>query len=141
MSAQLSWYLDDHVLYLQLVGIVTPETLSKICDSALEVLNQRRQPVQLIIDAQRTASLPTESGPLRSSMTKLLSHKNVGWSVMVTHNLMFQAIMNRMVYGLTERWGYVGTLSEAADTLRRINVHLPLVPTSSPQGSMIAQAR
>lgn len=141
MAAQLSWYLDDHVLYLNLQGIVTPETLSKICDSALDILNKRNRPLHLIIDAQKAASLPTESGPLRNSMTKLLAHKNVGWSVMVTHNLMFQAIMNRMVYGLTDRWGYVGSLSEAADTLRRTNVYLPLIPSSSPQGTIIAQVR
>jgi hypothetical protein len=141
MAAQLSWYLDDHVLYLQLQGIVTPETLSKICDAALQILDKRHRPVQMIIDAQRASSLPTESGPLRSSMTKLVSHKNVGWSVMVTHNLMFQAIMNRMVHGLTERWGYVGSLSEAADTLRRTNVHLPLIPSTSPNSAPIAQAR
>ena len=141
MAAQLSWYLEDHVLYLNLQGIITPETLSKICDSALEIVNKRNRPVHLIIDGKKAASLPTESGPLRNSMTKLLAHKNVGWSVMVTHNLMFQAIMNRMVYGLTDRWGYVGSLSEAADTLRRTNVYLPLIPSSAPQGAIIAQAR
>jgi hypothetical protein len=141
MAAQLSWYLDDHVLYLNLQGIVTPETLSKICDSALEILNKRNRPLHLIIDAQKAASLPTESGPLKNSMTKLLAHKNVGWSVMVTHNLMFQAIMNRMVYGLTDRWGYVGSLSEAADTLRRTNVYLPLIPSTTSNNSIIAQVR
>jgi hypothetical protein len=141
MAAQLSWYLDDHVLYLNLQGIVTIESLSKICDSALEILNKRNRPLHLIIDAQKAASLPTETGPLRTSMTKLLSHKNVGWSVMVTHNLMFQAIMNRMVYGLTDRWGYVGTLSEAADTLRRTNVYLPLIPSTVSNNTIIAQVR
>ena len=141
MAAQLSWYLDDHVLYLKLQGIITPDTLSQICESALEIVSKRNRPVHMIIDAQKAASLPTESGPLRNSMTKLLAHKNVGWSVMVTHNIMFQAIMNRMVHGLTDRWGYVGSLSEAADTLRRTNVYLPLIPSSSPQGTLIAQAR
>lgn len=141
MAAQLSWYLDDHVLYLTLQGIVTPDSLNKICDSAVEILNKRNRPLHLIIDAQKAASLPTESGPLRSSLTKILAHKNVGWSVMVTHNLMFQAIMNRMVHGLTDRWGYVGSLSEAADTLRRTNVYLPLIPSSSPNSAIIAQAR
>lgn len=141
MSAQLSWYLDGHVLYLQLIGAITPETLSKICDSTLETLNSRTRPLYIIIDAQKTTELPKDAALLRSQMAKVFSHKNMGWGVMVTRNLMFQALMNRAVSGLTDRWGYVGSLSEAADSIRRTNIHLPLISSSAPQGSMIAQAR
>jgi hypothetical protein len=54
---------------------------------------------------------------------------------------LLQTQLNRAAHRMTDRWGYVGSMKEAADFLRRADSKLALIPSSEPEGEMIFKAR
>lgn len=138
MSSQISWHCENRVLYVQLAGNITPEMLLKNCEyvaSLLDVVTSER--VHVIMDMQRVVSLPKETGTLRNMFAPLLSHEKLGWTVVMTGNLMLQSILNRTVHRLTEKWGYVGSMPEAADLLRRADSKLWTMPSNIQRNAVL----
>lgn len=142
MATHIAWQVPNQVLYVQLSGSLTSDTLQKNAEFiATTLTNSTWHPVHVILDASRVSMLPKETGQLRNVLAPMLTHNKLGWTVVITGNLMLQTQLNRAAHRMTDRWGYVGSLREAADLLRRADVRLPLVPSSEPEGELIFKAR
>ncbi|MCU0514029.1 MAG: hypothetical protein MUE40_15845 [Anaerolineae bacterium] len=130
MLSRLAWHLEPQVLYLQMNGGLTEAVLAKNVEQVQSVLRSSSGSVHLIMDALRVTTLPRQTGSLRNVFAPLLQEEHLGWTVVMTRNVMLQSLLNRSINPLTDRWGYVATLAEAADLLRRADKQLWMVPTS-----------
>jgi hypothetical protein len=142
MSTQIAWHVPNQVLYIQLTGSITSDTLLKNAEFVAATLNNSTTyPIHVILDASRVNSLPKETGQLRNVLAPMLTHTKLGWTVVITGNLLLQTQLNRAAHRMTDKWGYVGSMREAADLLRRADMRLSLVPSSEPEGDLLFKAR
>lgn len=138
MSSQLTWHSENQVLHLHLSGNITPETLLKNSEFIAGLLDETHgNRVHVIMDLLHASQLPKDTGSLRNVLAPMLTHHRMGWTVVITSNLMMQSVLNRTVSRLTERWGYVNSLPEAADFLRRADSHLVSISSTDQHGTVL----
>ena len=138
MSSQLSWHSENQVVHLQLSGNVTSDILLKNSEFISGLLDETRSDrLHVIIDLLRASQLPKDTGSLRNVLAPMLSHQRMGWAAVVTGNLMIQSILNRTIHRLTENWGYVSSIREAADLLRRADSRQMTIPFTEQKNAIL----
>lgn len=142
MPAEIYWQSPDYVLFVQVTGQMSPDIMLKISEFVAKTLNSvRTMRVHVIIDALNVSGVSTETGALRSNLSPMLRHPSMGWCVVINSNPMIQAVLNRIVYRVTDRWGYVSTLADAVNLLRRSDPALPLIYSSQPETRPLIRLR
>lgn len=142
MSSQLTWHVEDKVLHLHLSGNITSESLLKNSEYVAGLLdNLQGKKVHVIMDMLPVSQLPRDTGSLRNVLAPMLGHRSLGWTVVVTRNLVLQSALNRTVNGVTDRWGYVGSFTEAIDLLKRTDSSLWTVASTEQKSQVLQNVR
>jgi hypothetical protein len=142
MSSQLAWHSENQVLQLKLAGNITSDGLLKSSEFVSSLLDENQSHrVHVIVDMLQVSALPRDTGSLRNVLAPMLSHRSLGWTVVITRNLMVQSALNRTVNGVTDRWGYVGSLTEAIDLLKRTDSRLWTVPSTEQKNPLLQNIR
>lgn len=142
MSSQVSWHSDNQVLQLRLAGNITADTLLKNSEFVAGLLeDSHAHRVHVIMDMLQVSQLPKDTGNLRNVLQPMLGHRGLGWTVVITRNLVVQSALNRTVNGITDRWGYVGSLPEAVELLKRTDSRLWTMPSTEQKNPILQNVR
>lgn len=134
MPIDISWYEKGRVLYVQMRGSITLETLR---DASVHIRHEmdhrgRGPAVHIIFDTLNTVSVPTQLPSLRRVMNGFLGHPQMGWMLEVT-NYSIQRLNSQTIAALARvNWRSFSDMAGALEYIRVADPTLTQVPLVSP---------
>jgi len=130
MPYQITWLIDERVLYFHIEGELDPDMLREMVQESRDMANRGKNPVHAIVDATRAESIP------KHIQTIIQEYKNQkpessGFTVLVATSSLtrFFAQMVFKVFRLEVR--FAADLDDAFMILQRVDTTLPIQPKSA----------
>jgi hypothetical protein len=79
---QVSWYVQDRVIFCQVEGEVTADDLRSMNDQMRTLAEKGQAPVHIILEFTRLKTFPKQLTQLRD-VAHILRHRAVGWILAV----------------------------------------------------------
>jgi len=131
MPYQLSWYRENRVIVGKFQGVVTPDDLQGINESAVKLVREGTPPVHDIIDALALEKVPFDLKLLNKSL-QLFKEPNLGWVIVIARNPLFGFLGTTLSHLGGKRFRMVETWDEALATLARVDTTLSDLQPSAP---------
>jgi len=82
MPYELSWYVEERIVYGRIWGNINIDTVYSASDDLIKYLGLGKPLVHLFLDDSQVTAFPSNFYAVRGAAT-FLTHENLGWSVMV----------------------------------------------------------
>lgn len=86
MPYTISWHTKNHIMLVELSGIVTEDELTAITDESFELVKQSTERVHAIVDQSAVESMPKSLKALNNSMPRNRSEKQ-GITVLIVPDM------------------------------------------------------
>jgi hypothetical protein len=127
MPVSVSWYLENRVVYVKLIGNVTPDEISSTSTEFIALVEQSSAPlVHAIHDATELDSLPKSLKVVVDAIQNGYGHPRLGWSVAFgvgSDFLRFVGEMTGRIFRI--RYHIVQSKTEALAWLENVDSTLP----------------
>jgi hypothetical protein len=121
MPYDISWWKQDHVLYIRLYGVITLDDLEQVTQRSIEALRTTPNVVHAITDTLEIETLPNNIAALMRNM-KPQRQPNSGYTIIVSGNKLVRFIANTLLQVLQMDIRLVTTLDDAKIIVDKLGV-------------------
>lgn len=127
MSAQLKWYVENQVIYFKLPSTIDDTSMIDQMNLQLvELIDQGEEPVHIIMDMTEYKTQFTKLNQLGNmdSMSQLLKHPKIGWSIIITDSSMLKFASSVITNLFKSQFKSCASIEEARAVLKRLDPRL-----------------
>lgn len=121
LDYKLNWLVDKRVIYLQIAGEYSLETLRQVVPSVKLMVDAGTAPVHVIWDMTGITKMPKNIREPVHELTILKDHPHGGWITMISNSVMMRFAGQIATVFLGAKYRSVGSYNEAVETLSRID--------------------
>ena len=127
MSAKIKWYVENIVVYFKLPPTIDDtEMIDQLNYQLVEMIDQGEKPVHIIMDMSEYKTQFTKLNQLGNmdSMSKLLKHPSIGWSIIITDSSMLKFASSVITNLFKSQFKSCASIEEAQGILKRLDARL-----------------
>lgn len=121
MQAVVEWFVKDRVIFQRPQPVLTIDSVKVNNATLIDLLDQGKPLVHVIVDARYIEKLPTNLFELRGA-TSFVTHPSIGWVITVTNSALIKFFGGMLPQiGAKTRYRVFGTLEEAFAFLEELD--------------------
>ena len=123
MAAKASWFMEDHVILIELRDTVTLDEMRRLNDEMMKLLENITQPIHIIRDLTGVEKVPADHWSGMPDVMRFLKNPKVGYLVNVQNqtNRLLDIVMDFLCMVFQLHMVKVETMSEAVDYLLELD--------------------
>lgn len=132
MPYQISWYIEQHVMLIEVTGTMDIEEFERLHTESFAYVTNSPFKTHAIVDLSQFAAIPTNLKMLTSATNKEKTDKQ-GMTVLVMPGMpsMIRFLVSIIMQTMRLEYRICETIDEAMDVLRRVDVSLRDAPLPS----------